>query len=335
MTSNPEWGERTSGLEVAKVFAEQVRDRVVVITGVAPNGIGESTAIAIASQNPSVLVLASRTRENLEASASKIRSTYPHVDIKIVILDLASQDIIRKAASEIITTVPNVDLLINNAGAVTGARQWTKEGIEIQFGANHIGHFLFTKLLMPLLETAARDHPAGATRIINLTSQGHRLSPVRFHDYNIEDKEIPPEEEPTSGLPAVYTKAKPDGYLPLIAYGQSKTANLLFTVYLQEHLKSRGIASYAVHPGGINTNLGREHDEETAAAIAKTSKYWKTLDEGASTTLVAALDPKLNENTGLYLLDCQFGPAAPFALDPVTAARLWKLSEELTSVEFK
>jgi NAD(P)-dependent dehydrogenase (short-subunit alcohol dehydrogenase family) len=276
MSSNPGWGEKTSGLEVARVFAEQIRGKngenssinspsqvrvaktrpTVLITGVAPHGIGESTAIAIASQSPSTLILASRTKEKLETVAAQIKKSYPDVDPKIVLLDLASQDSVRKAAAEVEALIPKLDLLINNAGLVTGSRQWTKEKIEIQFGTNHIGHFLFTKLLLPLLDAASKGSPAGATRVVNLSSQGHRLSPFRFHDYNIEGKEIPPEEAPFSPMPPAFAKTLPDGYLPIVAYSQSKTANILFSVYLQEHIKSHGITSYAVHPGGKFSHSG-------------------------------------------------------------------------------
>lgn len=212
--------------------------------------MGEGTAIAIASQKPANLILVSRTKERLEAVASSIRKSYPDVNVQTVTMDLASQASIREAATKVNGLISKLDILINNAGATFNSRSWTAEGIEIQFGANHIGPFLFTKLLLPLLEKAATQSPAGATRIVNLASHGHRISPIRFHDYNIENKEVPPEEKPFSPLPPALTRVKEDGYMPIIAYGQSKTANILFTLYLQEKLKTKGIAAYAVHPGG-------------------------------------------------------------------------------------
>ncbi|RYP82353.1 hypothetical protein DL770_005612 [Monosporascus sp. CRB-9-2] len=328
MTSNPEWGKRTSGLEVAKVFAKQIEGRNVLITGVAPGGVGEGTAVAFASQRPKNLLLVSRTPKNIEAVASSIRAQYPEVSVKVIIMDLASQASIRKAAAAVAEVIDTLDILINNAGATYLHRQWTAEEIEIQFGANHIGPFLFTKLLFPLLEAAASSSLPGSTRIINLSSNGHRLSPVRFHDYNFEGKEIPEEERPFPNLPPAFAKVHDDGYMPTIAYAQSKTANVLFTVYLQKHLKPRGIASYAVHPGC------RQHDEEMANAISKVSEYWMTIDEGAATSLVAALDPKLSDCRGLYMSNCQFSGAADFAEDYETATRLWHLSEELIGEKF-
>lgn len=170
--------------------------------------------------------------------------------MKLVSLDLSSQDAIRKAANEINNIVDKLDILINNAAVVVLSRQWTPEKIELQFGTNHIGPFLLTNLLLPMLLKAARSSKAGSTRIVNVSSHGHRLSPIRFHDWNFEGHQIPSEEEPFSPLPPAFAKKAEDGYPGFIAYGQSKTANILFTAYLQEHLKCHGITSYSLHPGG-------------------------------------------------------------------------------------
>lgn len=123
----------------------------------------------------------------------------------------------------------------------------------MQFGVNHIGTFLLTKLLFPLLRAAAKQSSfPGATRVVNLSSHGHMLSPIRFHDYNMENnKEIPPEERPRPAMPPAFAKASEDGYLSIIAYSQSKTANILFTLYLQDYAGASGIMSYALHPGGM------------------------------------------------------------------------------------
>ncbi|KAI1403644.1 retinol dehydrogenase 13 [Hypoxylon fuscum] len=334
MTSNPEWGETTSALEVASAYSQQIEGRNVLITGVAPEGVGEGTAIAFASQKPAMLILVSRTMERLNTVASSIRTLYPGVDVRTVTMDLASQNSVRKAAAEVISTISKLDILVNNAGATYNSRRCTTEKIEIQFGANHIGPFLFTKLLYPLLVEARKQSPPGATRIVNLSSHGHRLSTIRFHDYNIENKEVPYEEMPFSPMPPAFGRVLEDGYMPTVAYAQSKTANILFTLYLQKKAQAKGIMSYAVHPGGVSSHLGREHDKEMADAIAKTSKFWKNPDQGASTTLVAALDPALNACAGLYLADCQFLPAADYAQNPEIAKQLWHLSEDLIGEKF-
>ena len=206
--------------------------------------------MAFASQRPKTLILVSRTKEKVESVASSIRDVYPDVRVEVVVMDLASQASVRNAATAVFGIIDALDVLINNAAATFTHRHLTEEKIEKQFGVNHIGPFLFTKLLMPLLEAAARQSPPGSTRIINLTSHGHRLSPIRFHDYNIEGKEIPDEERPPSNMPPLFSRKDDDGYMSTIAYAQSKTANVLFTLYLQRHLGDRGIASYVVHPGG-------------------------------------------------------------------------------------
>jgi NAD(P)-dependent dehydrogenase (short-subunit alcohol dehydrogenase family) len=227
---------------------------IVLITGVSPQSVGSGTAIAFASQSPQTLILASRTQSKLEGVASEIQSQYPSVNVKLVSLDLSSQESIRNAAKEISNSIDQLDLLVNNAGVVVLERQWTPEGIELQFGTNHIGPFLFTNLLLPLMIKAAQSSSSkpASTRIINVSSHGHRLSPVRFHDWNFEKnhEDIPEEERPFSGLSGPFAKTTEDGYPGFIAYGQSKTANVLFTVYLQERLKEKGIMSYSLHPGG-------------------------------------------------------------------------------------
>ncbi|KAF1967233.1 NAD(P)-binding protein [Bimuria novae-zelandiae CBS 107.79] len=331
--THPEWNQETGGLEVAKAFAEQINEKIVLVTGVSPESIGSSTALSIASQSPSLLILASRTPSKLDAVTKSIKDAYPGVNVQTVALDLMSQDSVRKAAAEIAQLTPRIDIIINNAALMTLKRQLTAEGIEAQFGANHIGHFLLTNLLMPQLLAAAKSNAPGATRVVNLTSLGHRLSPVRFHDYNFEGKEIPQEEQ-YPPLPPMFPSG--DGvYNGFVSYGQAKTANILYSVELNRLLKEKGIVSYAVHPGSIWTSLGRELDADGEAAIRATSPFWKNHDQGASTTLVAALDPALNEPKGILLHNCQIFDAAPYATDEELAKRLWTLSEKLVKGDFK
>ncbi|AEO58418.1 hypothetical protein MYCTH_2305728 [Thermothelomyces thermophilus ATCC 42464] len=334
MTSHPEFGERTPGSEVAKVFADQIRGKTILVTGVSPKSIGASTVLNLASQSPGLLILASRTKSRIQEVADQITTKYPGVRVETVLVDLGSQESIRRAAADVAALTDKLDILINNAGRVVTSRQATQEGIEQQFGTNHIGPFLLTNLLLPLLRKAAETNPPGATRIVNLSSAGHRLSPVRFSDYNLEGKPVPPEEDHVKPLPGAFANCTPDGYKPIVAYAQSKSANILFTISLQRHLANHGIASYAVHPGSIVTELSREQDDELNAEFHKLIKYWKTPDEGSSTTLVAALDPALNEVKGFYLSDCQYTEPSAHAKDAAAADRLWKLSEELVGEKF-
>ncbi|KAJ5218386.1 Short-chain dehydrogenase [Penicillium cinerascens] len=335
-TSHPEYNEKTSATDVASAFASQIHNKIVVITGVGPNSLGEALALAIGGQKPSKLILASRTEAKLLEVAEKVQKLSPNVSVEAVVLNLASQKSVHTAASKIQSLVDRVDTLINNAGMMVLDRQTTEEGIEVQFGTNHIGHFLFTNLLMPQLKNAAKVSGPGLTRIINVTSAGHRLSPIRFHDYNFEGKKVPIEERPPEGLPPMFSPSA-EGYNGWLAYGQSKAANILFTVYLSQHLANSGIVSYSVHPGSIWTGLSRDLDDAGYETISKTSNVWKNADQGAATMLVAAYDPALaavSDPSAIYLSDCQFAKTAPHAVNADSAERLFRLSEELVGIKF-
>jgi NAD(P)-dependent dehydrogenase (short-subunit alcohol dehydrogenase family) len=220
----------------------------VLITGVSPKSLGESMAFSIASQKPSIIIMASRTRSKMDAVATKIKEAFPGVLIKAVCIDFSSQESVREAAKEVDQLAEKIHILINNAGLMVPEHRFTKEGIEFQFGTNHIGPFLFTNLLMDKMRRAAREMTPGATRIVNVSSSGHSFSPLRFSDYNFAGNNLPPEEKPPSGLPGIILKPGPV-YGGFLSYGQSKTANILMSVYLTNHLHRHGILSYSVHPG--------------------------------------------------------------------------------------
>ncbi|KAI0577080.1 Retinol dehydrogenase 13 [Pyrenophora tritici-repentis] len=334
--THPEWDKETGGLEVAKAFADQIRGKNVLITGVSPESIGSSIALSIASQGPALVILASRTKSKLEEVVKTIKDAYPNANVRIVILDLMSQEFVKSAAKEVAQLTDQLDIIINNAGLMTMQRQTTKEGLEAQFGANHIGHFLLTSLLIPQLLSSASSSTPGATRVVNLTSLGHQISPVRLSDYNLEKRnEDVPEEERHGPLLACFAKNADDGYNGWVAYGQAKTANILFSVGLDNKLGPKGVRSYAVHPGSILTGLSRGLDANEEAAVRKTSRFWKDHDQGAATVMVAALDPALNEPKGVLLHDCQMCDAMPYATDPKLAERLWELSETLVQTDLK
>jgi len=197
-------------------------------------------ALAIAAHEPALLIIASRTKENINSVISKIN---PKIDAKAVEIDLSSQASIRKAAEEINGLTERLDVVINNAAVNVVDRQFTKEGIELHFGTNHIGLFLLTNLVISKIEAAEKS------RIINISSAGHRGSPVRFSDYNFDKKDVPVEEQTPPDLPPAFLDPERAPYSSFVAYGQSKTANILFTV----SLRKLGIVSYAVHPGGKST----------------------------------------------------------------------------------
>ncbi|KAF5597448.1 double substrate-specificity short chain dehydrogenase reductase 2 [Fusarium subglutinans] len=336
-TSTQSNGE-TEGLEVAQAFSAQVLGKVVLVTGVNRGGIGYSTAEALASQGPSHLIVTSRSRTKLQESVDAMKSLYAQVNYVILQFDLSSQQSVRAAAAELLSRddIPKIDLLINNAGvAFLPERLLSPENIEMHFATNHIGHFLFTSLILPKLIKAAEESPKGATRIINVSSGSPKWAYMRWSDINLEkkNKELPEEERPNYEVHRAWGSPNVEelSYIPLTAYNQSKVANVLFSIGANNN-------------GWIETDLSRHMPSETREAIVKVGiqrgvKY-KTLQAGGSTTVVAALDPKLGpgekregkENYGVFLEGCQICSGAhPRAESDEEAERLWELSEKLTS----
>jgi len=223
----------------------------------------DSDTEALAAHSPSQLILTGRSREKVEEVITTVQARYPHVTYRFLALVLSSQNSCRTAANEILAdeTVPQIDIVINNAGIMNlPTRDLSEDGIEMQFATNHIGHFLFTNLIIPKLIASAARSGKGSTRIVNVSSQGHWYSPVRFSVVNLVKswKELSEGERPN--LAALGEMAFPveDTYTPIVAYGQSKTANVLFSVALTRRLYSKhGISSYGVHPGTIITELSR------------------------------------------------------------------------------
>lgn len=334
--SKTEFNATTTSEEVIERFASEVKGRTFVITGTAANSIGGYTALKLAGAGAAHIVLVSRTPKTVQPVIEEIESEPQHPKVTFVQCDLADQDSVRAAAATILEAAPAIDVLINNAG-IMAIPEYTldKHGIEIQLSANHVGHFLLTNLLVPALAKAAQANSSGKTaaRVVNLTSTGHRISPVRFDDPGF------------SGGKA---------YHPFSGYGQSKTANILFAVGLNRRLRGRGVTSTAVHPGEIHsTGLGVhiKLDPEGYAAMFKdvaavslrdAGRPWpdevavpKPLTAGAATTLVAALDPEIPARSPAYLADAQIGEPYDYTMDPRNAEKLWKLSEEWVGQKFE
>ncbi|KAF3769806.1 NAD(P)-binding protein [Cryphonectria parasitica EP155] len=349
MASNAAFGRVTTGTEAAEALKDTIKGRVVIITGISPNSLGESMALAVASQQPSALILASRTASKVDAVAADIEQKHPSVTVHKVPLDLTSLDSIRAAAATIDYLVDRVDVLINNAGLCTFSRDAIQTPgdtfVDMQFFVNHLGPFLLTSLLLPKLRAAARSRGAGqgSSRIVNVTSHGHRLSPVRFHDYQIYHyvyDGVPESQKPPRDLPERWLKLGKDSYPGFIGYGQSKTANVLYATELSRRLKKNGdnILALSVHPGSVDTGLSRDMDAEAFGVIQSTlpEKEWQTLDQGAATTIVAAFDPKLDEldvggEVFGYMADCQLADhfIADHAKDAENAQMLYHESERM------
>ena len=296
--------------------------------------------MAFAKHAPANLILASRTKSKLETVAKQISEQSPGEKPRLIVVDLGSLASVKDAAKEVFNLVGHIDILVNNAAVTSSERRETIDGLESQFGTNYVGPFLFTHLLTPLLKAAStggKPRP-GMTRVVNVSSDGYKLSPIRFHDYNFEGKPVPVEEQPPPEIPS-YMKPDPangKNYYGFTAYGQSKTANILHAMSIRQKLGKDGVQGFAVHPGTIWTDLSRSLDKTDYDFIKNFPAEWKTHDEGISTILVAALDPKLAGQTDLvYLSDCQLEDVSDFAKDASVAEKLWELSEKLTGISAK
>ena len=297
--------------------------RTVFITG-GYSGLGKETARAMADRGAHIIIAGRDAKKLGETQAALADET--GATVETLECDLASLQSVRKAAEEANDRFEKIDLLINNAGVMACDFAQTEDGFERQFGVNHLGHFVLTNRLMPLLKKGER------VRIVNLSSRGHHIAPVDFDDPNFENRE--------------YDKWR--------SYGQSKTANVLFAVALDKRLSGRGIHAYALHPGGIQTNLGRHLSEQDTAdlmerirknaeASGEQPQGFKTIPQGAATTCWVATTPELEGTGGLYCEDCHVadqddesttGGVRSYAIDPDKAERLWALSEKMVGERF-
>ena len=311
------YGPETTTDEV--IEGVDLSGRVAIVTG-ASGGLGAETARALAARGARVTI-AARDLEKAENAAEEIRTSTGNPEIDVLGLELTLPDRVRESAKQWLADHDELNLLINNAGVMACPLDRTAEGWEFQFATNHLGHFLFTGLLVPALVHGA---PA---RIVNLSSAGHRMSPVVFDDIHYEDRP--------------YDKWE--------SYGQSKTANILFSVALNARLAGKGVSAYAVHPGMIMTELGRHMGQQDledlmAKRPAGTKMEWKSVEAGAATSVWAATATELEGQGGRYLEDC--GVARPkkteedvagyadYAVDAEAAERLWRVSEETLGEEF-
>ncbi len=293
--------------------------RTVFITG-ANSGLGQETARAMASRGAHV-IMAGRDQGKLDEAVAAIHAAHPKAQLDTLTVDLTSLENIRAATSRARQRFQKIDLLINNAGVMATPFLHTRDGFEMQIGTNHFGHFALTGELFPLIERGALK------RIVNLSSRGHHFAPVDFDDPHFERRP----------------------YDPWQSYGHSKTANVLFSVGLEQRFAVLGIHAYAVHPGGIQTNLGRHMTPEMVETLmarvtsSDTGFAWKTIPQGAATSCWAATAPELEGTGGVYCEDCHVaevddesatGGVRSYAVNPSFAERLWKLSEDATGVRY-
>lgn len=301
----------------------------VLVTGVSA-GIGVETARALAAHGARV-VGAARDLAKAEAATARVRqdAAAHGGSFALVALDLGSLASVRACADQLLASGEYFDLIIANAGVMATPFGHTADGFETQFGTNHLGHFVLINRIAPLMRAGAR--------LINLASSGHRFANVDLQDPNFEHT----------------------SYEPFLAYGRSKTANILFAVAFDQRHRDRGVRAAAVHPGGIQTELGRhlgtgqiqtmiEQMNKQLTAEGKAPFQWKTIPQGAATSVWAGVVAPAGEIGGRYCENCHVGNIVPddvtisaisegvrgYALDPASAQALWKKSEELVKESF-
>lgn len=305
------FGHDTTTAEVLEGI--DLNGKLALVTG-GSGGLGAETARALASKGARVVITARDVAKGEEV-ARGIRASTGNDGIEVEELELGSLASIRAFADRFLARHDALQILVNNAGVMACPFGKTTDGFELQFGTNHLGHFLMTGLIAPAL---LRGVPA---RAVSVSSRGHQLSPVVFEDIHFERRP----------------------YDKWLAYGQSKTANALLAVELERRLGSRGVHAYAIHPGVILTDLARHMGPEDFELLQKRAPggklRTKSVEAGAATAVYAATAPELEGRGGLYLEDCGVAKVndaedaadgvRSYALDPAAAKRLWSTSEEM------
>jgi NAD(P)-dependent dehydrogenase (short-subunit alcohol dehydrogenase family) len=307
----------------------RLRDKRILITGVSA-GLGVETARSLAAHG-ALVVGAARDLAKAKAATAQVAKDAPANGgaVELVELDLSSLKSVRACADQLLAKGEPFDAIVANAGVMATPFGHTADGFETQFGTNHLGHFVLANRIAPLLRAGGR--------LINLSSAGHRFSNVDLEDPNFERTP----------------------YEPFVAYGRSKTANILFSVAFDQRHRKRGVRAAAVHPGVIETELARHVDShrmegiikqitDQLAAEGKGPFQWKTIPQGAATSVWAGVVAPAEEIGGRYCENCHVGKIMPddatisgvsegvrgYALDPKNAEALWKKSEEMVGESF-
>lgn len=273
-----------------------MKGKIAVVTG-ANSGMGKATAAALADRGARVIMLC-RDEERGKAALEELKQKKER-ELELILCDLGDYDSIRSFARQVKAKYPRIDILVNNAGFISLDRQFTKEGIERQFGINHLGHFLLTMLLL--------KNMGEGSRIVNVASGAHKVGRIHFDDINL-------------------TK----NFNVVTAYAQSKLANVLFTRYLATQVMKRGITVNCCHPGAVATNIGIDRDTGFGKTITGMLKpFFQTPEEGARTAIFLATDESVEGITGGYFYNCEIAKSSKMSKDMKLAKQLFVFSKKL------
>ncbi|KAJ7342475.1 NAD-P-binding protein [Mycena albidolilacea] len=308
--------------EVATAFSNEIRRKNVLVTDTSVGGIGFEAARVIAKY-ANLVIITGHNADRLKIAEDTLKKEVPSANIRKLILDLSSLAAVRNAAAEVNAFPEPLHVLIHNAASVIGPFKLTADNIENQAATNHIGPFLLTKLLCPKLLASGTGQYV--PRVVFVSAKGHMFC----EGVNFDTLERP----------------DPESHEGMNAYFQTKVANILTGIELSKRSKGK-INAYSLHPGFIDTNL--LHKGDIPAALKKMGAFdaderpsnetyaWKTIPQGAATTVTAAFDPRINDKPGSYLDDCVVAneTVAPHASDPGNAERLWTLTEKIIGEPF-
>ena len=276
-----------------------LKNKTAIVTG-ANSGMGMATVRALSDMGAKVIMLCRSEKRGIEA-LEKLSSEKKR-DLELILCVLGNYASIRAFANLVRKGHDHIDILVNNAGFISLDRQETEEGLERQFGINHVGHFLLTMSLLDLMGEGGR--------IVNVASGAHKTGKIHFDDINL-------------------TK----GFNVITAYSQSKLANVLFTRELARRVKEKGITVNCCHPGAVATNIGIDRDTGFGKTVTKLLKpFFQTPEQGARTAIFLASDDSISDITGEYFYKCKIAKSSKRSKDMELAKKLFEFSEELVGI---
>lgn len=283
-------------------MAPTLQGKICLITG-GTNGIGKSTALALARMGATVVIVGRNPAKTAQV-VEEIRAASGNKNVDSLLADLSSQQAIRRLATEFKSQYPALHVLLNNAGTMLFQRRLSVDGIEMMFAVNHLAYFLLTNLLLDRLTASA---PA---RIVNVASDVHTSGTIDFD--NLQDA----------------------GRSGLKVYGNTKLANILFTLELARRLEGTGVTANALHPGQVATGIAGGNGKVVAVAYGLMSRvFFLTPEKGAATSIYLASSPEVEGVTGKYFANCKVKQPAPQATDMAVALKLWEVSAEMVHLD--